>query len=228
MNGPTRGPITNARVDAAREARMLVHSLVAADADDEVLTAITGLLADANALLADVARLPRPAPDFAGIHALRARDRARAEEPMIHAMADRAVAGPANATSVDIRTRFAEGGVEADVCFGPAFEGAPGRVHGGIVAAVFDDLLGSAMAEARSPGFTGRLTVHYRAPVPIERVVRFRAWRGAHEGRKLHVHADVRLDDRVLASADALMILVDLDHFTTRADDLLDRSADAG
>ena len=34
---------------------------------------------------------------------------------------------------------------------------APGRVHGGMVAAVFDDILGMAMARVRSPGFTGRL-----------------------------------------------------------------------
>ena len=140
-------------------------------------------------------------------------------------MADRAVAGPANPTSVDIRTRLVADGVEADVVFGPAFEGAPGRVHGGMVAAVFDDLLGGAMAQTRAIGFTGRLTVHYRAPIPIETTIRFRLLPGTKEGRKLNVHGDARIDDRVLASADALMILVDAEHFKTHARELLDRTA---
>ena len=75
----------------------------------------------------------------------------------------------------------------------------------------------------QSIGFTGRLTVHYRAPVPIETEIAFRLHTGAREGRKLHVHGDARLDDQVLATADALMILVDAEHFKTRADELLAR-----
>ena len=220
-----RGPITQSRVAAAVEARALVHALVGRDADDATFDEVRALLARANARLAEAPRLPRPVPDFSGYDAMDGQlvEVDRIGEPIIHAMADRAVAGPANPTSVEMRTWIVDGGAEADVEFGAAFEGAPGRVHGGVVAAVFDDLVGAAMAQARSPGFTGRLTVHYRAPTPIERPVRFRAWLGSRDGRKLHVHGDARLDDTVLATADAIMVLVDLDHFRTQAGDLLAR-----
>lgn len=216
-----RRPVTQARVDAATHVRALAHAVVASDADDDTFARVSELVAEANALLAAAPHLPRPV--FDPTHLGRMRD--DAELNGIDAMADRAVAGPANPTSVDIRTWFADEGVEADVVFGPAFEGAPGRAHGGMVAAVFDDLLGGAMARTRAIGFTGRLTVHYRAPVPIETTVRFRLVTGAQEGRKLHVMGDARLGDQVLATADALMILVDLDHFKTNARELLERSA---
>ena len=217
-----RGPVTHARLGAATQARTLAHAIVSGDADDETFHRVEALLGEANALLAAVPHLPRAVFDPG--HLGRLRD--NPELSPIEAMADRAVAGPANPTSVDIRTRLVADGVEADVVFGPAFEGAPGRVHGGMVAAVFDDLLGGAMAQTRAIGFTGRLTVHYRAPIPIETTIRFRLLPGTKEGRKLNVHGDARIGDRVLASADALMILVDAEHFKTQARELLDRTAD--
>lgn len=215
----SRRAVTPARVDAAAEARRLVHALVAADADDATFAKVEAILAEANAILGAVPHLPRPVFDPSRLEDAR-RD---PEMSNLDAMADRAVAGPANPTSVDIRARIVPDGAAAEVVFGPAFEGAPGRAHGGIVAAVFDDLLGHAMAGTQSIGFTGRLTVHYRAPVPIETEIAFRLHTGAREGRKLHVHGDARLDDQVLATADALMILVDAEHFKTRADELLAR-----
>lgn len=224
MTATTRRPVSAARVDTAGEARRLAHALVSADADDATFAKVASLLAEANAVLASVPHLPRPVFDPARLEEAR-EDR---ETSGLDAMADRAVAGPANPTSVDIRSRIVAGGAAAEVRFGPAFEGAPGRVHGGMVAAVFDDLLGAAMAGAQGIGFTGRLTVHYRAPVPIETEIAFRLRTGEREGRKLHVHGDARLDDRVLATADALMILVDPEHFKTRAADLLARGQQRG
>ena len=215
----SRRAVTPARVDAAAEARRLVHALVAADADDATFAKVEAILAEASAILGAVPHLPRPVFDPSRLEDAR-RD---PEMSNLDAMADRAVAGPANPTSVDIRARIVPDGAAAEVVFGPAFEGAPGRAHGGIVAAVFDDLLGHAMAGTQAIGFTGRLTVHYRAPVPIETEIAFRLHTGAREGRKLHVHGDARLDDQVLATADALMILVDAEHFKTRADELLAR-----
>lgn len=217
-----RRPVSPARVAAAAEARRLAHALVAADADDATFATVAARLAEVNAVLHAVPHLPRPVFDPERLERLREVP----DDPDlsgIDAMADRAVAGPANPTSVDISPRMVPGGAEADVVFGPAFEGAPGRVHGGMVAAVFDDLLGAAMAGTRSIGFTGRLTVHYRAPVPVETEIAFALRTGEREGRKLHVHGDARLGDRVLATADALMILVDADHFKTHARELLSR-----
>lgn len=50
---------------------------------------------------------------------------------------------------------------------GPAWEGPPGHVHGGVSALVLDQALGEAAAVFGGPGMTGRLTLHYRRPIPL-------------------------------------------------------------
>ncbi len=140
-----------------------------------------------------------------------------------HEMADRAVAGAANPTSVRLAVRREGDDAVADVWFGPAFVGAPGRVHGGMVAAVFDDVAGFALAVVGQPGFTGRLEISYRAPVPIETTIEFRTRLRSRDGRKLTVDAEARLGDRILATAEALFIVVDDEHFATDAGELLAR-----
>ena len=48
-----------------------------------------------------------------------------------------------------------------DVDLGPAYEGPAGLVHGGIIAAILDQVLGSAAEDAGHPGMTGTLTIRY-------------------------------------------------------------------
>jgi acyl-coenzyme A thioesterase PaaI-like protein len=140
-----------------------------------------------------------------------------------HPMDDRAVAGPANPTAVDFRARQEDGEIVAEAVFGAAFEGAPGRVHGGIVAAVFDDLAGYVLGMVRRPGFTGSITITYKAPVPTERPVEFRARLREQTERKLWVDAEARFGDKLLATAEGTFVLVDPDRWATHAHELLDR-----
>ena len=53
------------------------------------------------------------------------------------------------------------------VTLGSAFEGAPGRAHGGVVATLIDEAMGMVLHIVGTPAFTGRLTVNYRAPTPL-------------------------------------------------------------
>jgi len=210
--------LTPARVEAAQAVYALVHALVGTVTDDETLEEITTRAREATALLDGAPPRVRTVPDFETVEEMRA----AGEDTTFLTMGDRPVAGPANPAAVRFEPRWDDDGTAyADVWFGPAFEAAPGRVHGGMVAAVFDDILGMAMARVRCPGFTGRLTVHYRAPVPMNQRIEFKAWAEAPDGRKLVVQSEARLDGRLLAEADALFILVDPDHFATHADRLL-------
>ena len=88
---------------------------------------------------------------------------------------DRAVAGNANPTSVDVDVEFEDVDVVGRFVLGRAFEGAPGRAHGGMVAAVFDDVTGYIIGRLREPAFTGELTVRYEKPVPIETPLEMRS-----------------------------------------------------
>lgn len=211
--------ISDARLDAAATLRELANAFVAHAVDEPTLSRIDAM---ARALLPDVtagARRERVPPKFGEIAAgVPVADAARR-----HAMADRAVAGAANPTAVEIESTRDGTDVVATVSFGKAFEGAPGRVHGGMVSAVFDDVTGYVLAYVGKPGFTARLTVTYRAPVPIETDIEFRARLREESGRKLTVDGEATLDGKLLATVDAMFVLVDPKHFATDAAERLSR-----
>ena len=56
--------------------------------------------------------------------------------------------------------------------FGSAYEGPPGCVHGGYVAAAFDELLGAAQSLSGTQGMTADLEVDYRTPTPLRSAAR--------------------------------------------------------
>lgn len=64
---------------------------------------------------------------------------------------------------------FGQPTVTAVVCLGDEYEGPPGSVHGGYLAAMFDNLLGVLpyRLTGQRGAFTGRLTVRYRALTPL-------------------------------------------------------------
>jgi len=74
--------------------------------------------------------------------------------------------------------------------FGPAYEGAPGILHGGFLAAAFDEILGMATVFSGGPGMTRELTVRYLRPTPIDVEVELVARLERAEGRRLFVAAE--------------------------------------
>jgi acyl-coenzyme A thioesterase PaaI-like protein len=60
--------------------------------------------------------------------------------------------------------------------FTTAYEGAPGCVHGGALAATFDIIFTAANAIAEATGPTVRLDVRYRRPTLIDEEAVFEAW----------------------------------------------------
>lgn len=213
----SRPAMTEARVAAAGAVRDLVHALSGHDVDDATLVDVTTAIEALVPRLTRAPRRTRAIPSFADISA----GMPDPGDRRTYAMADRAVVGPANPTSVDVLDSRREGdeGI-AVVVFGPAFEGALGRVHGGMVAAVFDDLAGFVLAFVGRPGFSGRLEVSFRAPVPTEVPIEFRVRLREQHGRKLTVEGEARLDESILATAEIVMITVGQEHFATHAQDL--------
>ncbi|WP_162941674.1 PaaI family thioesterase [Desertimonas flava] len=72
-----------------------------------------------------------------------------------------------------------------------AHEGAPGAAHGGVVAALFDDLMGISLGIPQIAAFTGELRVRYAAATPIGRPLVCRARVTNVEGRKVSVSAEL-------------------------------------
>jgi acyl-coenzyme A thioesterase PaaI-like protein len=97
--------------------------------------------------------------------------------------------------------------------FGSAYEGPPGCVHGGYVAAAFDEVLGFANALSGTPGMTGTLTVKYRRPTPLHTELRFEAQFDRAEGRKIFTSGKLFAGETLCAEAEGLFIAVPSDRF---------------
>ena len=104
--------------------------------------------------------------------------------------------------------RSGEKTAEATVTFGSAYEGPPASVHGGFVAAAFDEVLGYVQSLGGNPGMTGRLTVHYRKPTPLHTELRFEAQLLRVEGKKIFTEGQLFANGVLTAEAEGLFVSV--------------------
>jgi acyl-coenzyme A thioesterase PaaI-like protein len=135
--------------------------------------------------------------------------------PMRH-FPDCFVSGLGNPMGVAINTRRDGDEAIAQVVIDAAFEGAPGRAHGGIVAAIFDDVMGYVLSILRTPAYTGRLSISYRAPTPMYSELEFRGWLHHRSGRKLLLRSRATHGSTVIAEAEGLFIAIPLERFGIR------------
>jgi acyl-coenzyme A thioesterase PaaI-like protein len=97
--------------------------------------------------------------------------------------------------------------------FDAAYEGPPGCVHGGYVAAAFDELLGSTQSLSGAPGMTARLVVNYRSPTPLHTELRFVGSLDRVDGRKIYVTGELWAADVLCAEAEGLFVSMRPDRF---------------
>jgi len=114
--------------------------------------------------------------------------------------------------------------LHAVATLGLAYEGPPRGVHGGWVAALFDDLLGNAQMFARQTGMTAKLTVRYRAVTPIGVPLHFEAWVDEERERRVVARATCHAEGRLTAEAEGLFVKVDFDRVRDRDHDRRDES----
>jgi acyl-coenzyme A thioesterase PaaI-like protein len=123
------------------------------------------------------------------------------------------LSGLANPLSPPIVLRVVDGEVRGEATFGLQYEGPPGHVHGGFIAAAFDEVLGMAQSTTGNPGMTGTLTVRYRQPTPLYRELTFRGRVDRVEGRKIFTQASLHAGETLCAEAEGLFISVGEERF---------------
>lgn len=188
--------------------RQLGHEFVGRTLSDDELDALSR---NVRALLDDV----RTAPPR-----LRELSRDRLEEftltiPTLDEIGERQlfsdsiVAGAANPMGLAAQL-WRDGDVACmRVTLGKAFEGAPGRAHGGIIAALLDEVMGLMNVIHGAMAFTAQLDITYVAPTPVGEPIIARAWLARRDNRKQFVEATLHADDVLVASAKALFISID-------------------
>lgn len=93
--------------------------------------------------------------------------------------------------------------------YGYAYEGPPTCVHGGVIAGLFDELLGSVNIGTGRPGMTGTLTVKYRRPTPLLAPLDLVARQTSVERRKTFAWGGIYHDGVLTAEADGVFIEVE-------------------
>jgi acyl-coenzyme A thioesterase PaaI-like protein len=103
----------------------------------------------------------------------------------------------------DLRRDTSNAGITGTVHYGEWAEGGGGVVHGGMVLAVFDELMSSVFSQTGVLAVTLSLQASFHKPVPIEQVIDLRAWPVETDDRRLRAEATMSSAGHVLASATA-------------------------
>ena len=114
--------------------------------------------------------------------------------------------GFCNPVAAPVRTWQTDRGTHGAVRFGARYEGPPGCVNGGFVAAALDEILGLSAAQSGMHAVTGKLTVSFRKPTPLERELTLTGELVQVEGRKITTRAQLNNGDELLAEAEGLFI----------------------
>jgi acyl-coenzyme A thioesterase PaaI-like protein len=204
--------LADARAAAGKAIRDLGHAIVGRHAPLELIDRVSSTL---DALRAELSTLPVRT---------RAESRPQGEwsEPpedgaTLTSYDERPVSGRASPWSLDLHLWRDGNEVVASVTMQAAHEGAPGRSHGGIVAALFDDVFGFMLSLLAEPAFTGELSIRYEAGVPIGVPLECRVRLADRDGRKLYLTGELSAQGRVVARSNATFITIDREQFMTGA-----------
>lgn len=190
---------------AAGAVRALIGALRVADAPADTLAEVTALAERAADLLEPHA--------VSGVHTQaalhfelgRQRPGETTRDPAV-IFPYSPVVGPLSPLSPPIAFDVADGRVRAVARLDARYAGPPGMVHGGVIALVFDELLGVANVVNDVPAFTGTLSIRYERPTPIEAELELEAWIESTEGRKVRPVGTIRHQGEVTARAEGVFI----------------------
>ncbi len=208
--------ISDARAETGYALRQLAHALIGHDASIEDLRALTDNL-NSNRLRL-TANTPRTRLQQ---QAGRDWSAVPADGEAMFSYDDRPISGRSAPWGLDMDVVRVGREAVATLTLGAAHEGAPGRSHGGVVAALFDDVFGFVLdIESDLPAFTGELTIRYERATPLHVPLRCQVRMDSREGRKLFLTGELTSepDDGtgqvvVHARSRALFITVAADSF---------------
>jgi len=195
-----RSPTDEIRLQIAEELRVVCDELLATSAPVEELERTRVIVSQAISLLKS-----RPhSHDYVGP--------SEGSLAPMNSFLDRSpIIGAINPLSVPMRMDIeGDGGINSTVVgyalFPAAYEGPPGCVHGGFIAAYFDEVLGMTQSLSGNPGMTVNLTVDYRAPTPLKQPVIFRGRVVSIDGRKISVAGTLHHGETLCAEAKGLFV----------------------
>lgn len=171
------------REELADAVRRLVMLTVTASASPEVLAEATRRM---NEVADELDRLvPQPEAVPTGLFAT---ETVTSEEvdSLAAAMPFDVVIGSCNPVALPLTVEFDPPRAIGRATFTAPYEGAPGCVHGAVLAGAFDIMLTAANVIANGAGPTVSLTIRYLKPTLVAQPAVFEAWVTSIDGRRTH------------------------------------------
>ncbi|HFC12186.1 MAG TPA: PaaI family thioesterase [Anaerolineae bacterium] len=119
------------------------------------------------------------------------------------------ICDPSVPTSMGIRWYGQPDGksVRGTVTLGITHQGPPNHAHGGSSAAILDDIMGTCAWYAGYMSMTGKMTVTYHRPVPLNVALTIAARVVDQQGRKIFISAEIKMPNGdILVGSEGLFI----------------------
>lgn len=137
----------------------------------------------------------------------------KADEHLAHLKLGRSfLAGPHAGDDI-IRLRWyvreSDAALVGKIWFGPGAQGPPGHAHGGSMAAVLDEALGSACWVAGHAVVAAELNTSFKKMLPLGEVYTAEAWIDETDGRKIYPRGHI-IDDQGVVYAEATGLFIEM------------------
>jgi len=195
----------DATAEAVAAVRSLVDGLRVADAPREVLERVTALATDAAALL-DPHRVQGMRMQGALYPEVMLGGGGPSGSDPATIFPYSPVVGPLNPLAPPIELVFDGERIRGTAMLGAPYAGPPDMVHGGEIALVFDELLGTTNVCHGLGAFTGTLSVRYERPTPLDAELELEAWIDRVEGRKVFTTGTISHRGEVTARGEGIFI----------------------
>jgi acyl-coenzyme A thioesterase PaaI-like protein len=126
------------------------------------------------------------------------------QSPLSHWMPFDVVVGRSNPVAPPVTVAFEGERAIGHVVFTAPYEGAPGCVHGAVIAGTFDIMLTAANVLADAAGPTTELTIRYLRPTLVGIPSRFEAWVTAAGGRRTSSRGQLMQEGKVTVEAEGV------------------------
>jgi acyl-coenzyme A thioesterase PaaI-like protein len=178
--------------------RALIDATVASQAPPAALSAAEAAVTQAIAALTPFIPTPRR-PRYPRMSDVSNPTELMPYDPMM---------GRSNPLAPPIEFSWEDGRAVGRVRFGTPYEGPPGCVHGGVLAAAFDQVFNVANVMSGSAGPTSRLALRFRRPTPLCADLVFEGWQERTEGRRIHTRGRLRHGETVTVEAEGVFVLL--------------------
>jgi acyl-coenzyme A thioesterase PaaI-like protein len=199
-------PVRGGRQELADAVRRLIDLTVTSTVPIDVLG---DAARRANALADELERRQHAAGSDAADRAVDHTVVPQGGDVLVASMPFDVVIGPCNPLAPPITIEFDPPKAIGRVVFSDAYEGAPGVVHGAVLAGAFDIILTAANVIADGAGPTVSLSIRYLKPTRIDREAVFEGWVTRLDERR--THSEGRLLQGGVVTVEAVGEFVNMD-----------------